>query len=242
MKITYVENISDNTIIKVLCSSCKNNTKHKVLKSIKEKGIEPWDSSHDFNWETDFEIIQCQGCETISFRSYSINSEHEDGEGRSIPTIRIYPQRSNETLIVNDYMNVPFNLQRIYSETIKCYNHENLTLCGAGVRALVEGICQENGITDGNVQFKRSNNTMGVVKKTNLQGKINGLYENGKLTAKSAEILHEHRFLGNDAIHELSTLSKDDLKLAIEIIENVFETLYEIPSKGLTLKRKRLNR
>ena len=241
MKVTYIENTTDNLIIKVLCSSCKNTTKHKVIKSIKEKGSEPWDSSHDFYWETDFEIIQCQGCETISFRSYGINSEHDDYEGRSIPTIRIYPQRSKDTLVVKNYMNVPFSLQRIHRETIECYNYGNLTLCGAGVRALVEGICQENGITGGNVQFTRSDGTTGAVRKTNLQGKINGLHENGKLTAQNAEILHEHRFLGNDAVHELSTPSREDLKLAIEIVENVFDTLYEIPSKGLTLKRKRLN-
>lgn len=241
MKVTFTEDSTKDKVVRVLCSSCKNTTKHKILKSIKEQGTEPWDSTHDFHWDTDFEIIQCLGCETVSFRTYSINSEHDDHEGRSIPTIRIYPQRSKETLAVKNYMNVPFNLQRIHRETIECYNYGNLTLCGAGVRALVEGICKENGITGGNVNFTRDDGSTGTVRKTNLQGKINGLHENGKLTAQNAEILHEHRFLGNEAVHELSTPSKVDLKLAIEIVENVFDTLYEIPNKGLTLKRKRLN-
>jgi len=44
--------------------------------------------------------------------------------------------------------------------------------------------------------------------------------------------------LGNEAVHELSLPSKEDLNLAIEIVENVFDTLYEIPSKGMQLKSK----
>ncbi|MFI8377466.1 DUF4145 domain-containing protein [Leeuwenhoekiella sp. NPDC079379] len=241
MKISFTEDVTKDNVVRVLCSSCMNNTKHKILKSVIEQGTEAWDSTHDFHWETDFEIIQCLGCETVSFRTHSINSEHDDHDGRSIPTIRIYPQRSKETLVVKNYMNVPFNLQRIHRETIESYNYGNLTLCGAGVRALVEGICKENRITGGNVQLTRNDGSTSTIRKTNLQGKINGLHENGKLTAENAEILHEHRFLGNEAVHELSTPSKDDLKLAIEIVENVFDTLYEIPNKGLTLKRKLLN-
>lgn len=242
MKVTFEINKTKGKIIKVLCNSCKNSTKHKILSSINEKGTEPWDSTHDFHWNTDFEIIQCLGCETVSFRSHHINSEHDDHEGRSIPTVRIYPQRSKDTLALKSYMNVPFNLQRIYRETIESYNYGNLTLCGVGVRALVEGLCQENGITGGNVEYTKPDGKKENRRNTNLQGKINGLHENGKLTAQSAEILHEHRFLGNEAVHELSAPSKEDLGLAIEIVENVFDTLYEIPNKEQQLKSKRLKK
>ncbi len=241
MNINFKLNESNNKTLKVLCSSCSNITKHIVLTSISENGFEEWTEYHVFHWKTDYEIIQCLGCESVSFRSYSVNSEHDDYEGRQIPTVRLYPQRSNDTLSLKSFMNVPFNLQRIYSETIETYNYENLTLCGAGIRALVEGLCIENGISGGDVATLKHDGSTEIKRRTNLQGKINGLYESGKLTSEYAEILHEHRFLGNEAIHELATPSKEDLKLAIEIVENVFETLYEIPNKGLKLKRKRLN-
>lgn len=241
MKIKFEKDKTMDKMFKVLCSSCKNITKHKVLTSIKEEGSEPWDDLYSFQWNTDFEIIQCLGCENISFRSYSINSENDDHEGRSIPTILLFPERSKDTLPVKSYMNVQFNLQRIYRETIESYNNDNLTLCGAGVRALVEGLCQVNGITGGMVEITKPDGTTRNQRRTNLQGKINGLHENGKLTEQNAEILHEHRFLGNEAIHELSTPSKENLNLAIEIVENVLETLYEIPDKGLRLKIKKLN-
>ena len=242
MKVEFENDKTKDKIIKVLCSSCKNNTKHQVLTSINEKGTEPWRDYDSFDWVTDYEIIQCLGCERVSFRNYSINSENTDYEGRPIPTVLIYPKRSNDTLAAKQYFNVPYNLQRIYSETIESYNYGSLTLCGAGVRALVEGLCQENGITGGNVEFKKKDGSIGKQLRTNLQGKINGLHESGKLTSQYAEILHEHRFLGNEAVHELSIPSKEDLNLAIEIVENVFDTLYEIPSKGQQLKRKRLKK
>lgn len=242
MKITFETDKTKDEKIRVLCSSCKNDTKHIILTSINEKGIDPWDEYYSYQWHSDYEIIQCLGCETITFRFRSTNSEDSDHEGSPIETILLYPKRSKNTLALKNYMNVPFNLQRIYRETIDSYNYGNLTLCGVGVRTLVEGLCQENGVTGGNVEITKQDGTIEIKRKTNLQGKINGLHESGKLTSQNADILHEHRFLGNEAVHELSSPSKEDLSLAIEIVENVFDTLYEIPNKGRQLKNKRLRK
>ena len=235
----------DKTINKthrLVCQSCNNTTKHVVLKSVNVSSSEDLDEYYTSYWNTDFEIVQCLGCETISFRKESTNSEDEDYEGHPFKFISLYPERNKKALPLKNYMNVPYNLQRIYKEAIGCYNNDFLTLCGAGVRALVEGLCKENDVTDGSVEITQHDGTTIAKKKTNLQGKINGLHESGKLTKQNAEFLHEHRFLGNEAVHEFSTPSKEDLNLAIEIVENVFDTLYEIPTKGLKLKRKRLNK
>lgn len=228
--------------LKVLCQSCKNKTQHKVINSVSEIGTEEMDHYNEFHWESDFEIIQCLGCETISFRSEHSNSEGYDYD-EDVPYMElIYPKRTKDSWNIKNFYNVPVNLKRIYRETIDTYNADCLTLCGAGTRALVEGLCIANGITDGEVEYK---NPDGIIRKKrldNLQGKINGLAEQGKLTKDNAEILHEHRFLGNTAIHELSIPSKEELILAIEIIENVFETLYEIPQKAMQLRFKRMNK
>jgi len=72
-----------------------------------------------------------------------------------------------------------------------------------------------------------------------LPGKINGLHEKGFLTIQHADFLHEHRALGNSAVHELKTPSKEELGLAIEILESAFDTIYELPHKGLRLQKKR---
>jgi len=123
-----------------------------------------------------------------------------------------------------------------------CYNNENLTLCGAGVRALVEGLCNENKIVDGEIESTKRDGSKVKKRADNLQGRINGLAEKGKLTKENAEILHEHRFLGNTAIHDLSAPTKEELNLAITIIEHVFDNIYEIPEMATQLKNKRLKK
>lgn len=117
-----------------------------------------------------------------------------------------------------------------------------MTLCGAGIRALVNGLCKENNIDDGEVVFTKKDGTSSTTRVDNLQGKINGLYEKGKLTKENAEIFQEHRFFGNTAIHDLSSPTREKFSLALEILQQVFDPLYEIPDKGKQLKQKRLRK
>lgn len=56
-------------------------------------------------------------------------------------------------------------------------------------------------------------------------------------TETSADTLHEHRYLGNDAVHQLARPSADELRLAIEIVEHTLDQLYELPEKAEELKR-----
>lgn len=232
-------NKSVNKILQVFCLTCKNTNRHKVLTSVDQSGKESMGYDGWFYWNSDYQIIECQGCGNISFRNESSNSEEYDEEGYHSNEL-IYPKRTSDTWNTKDFFNIPYNLRRIYRETIDCYNNENLTLCGAGARALVEGLCKENGIIDGEVEYTKANGSIETKRVDNLQGKINGLYEKGKLTKENAEILHEHRFLGNTAIHNLSAPIKEELTLALEIIEHVFDNLYEIPQKALQLKQKRI--
>ena len=241
---TKVElNKNKDKIHSIICITCKNSNRHKVITSVDTSGEEDMGYGDWFYWDTSYQIVECQGCSEISFRSVHYNSEEQNPEtGESYETELVYPKRTKDTWNLKDFYNVPPNLRRIYRETIDCFNHDNLTLCGAGVRALVEGLCKENAIIDGEVEYKNANGTTTKKRKDNLQGKINGLAEKGKLTKENADILHEHRYLGNTAIHELSIPPKEELSLAIEIVENVFNTLYEIPQKARTLKFKRLSK
>ncbi len=232
-------------IFKVVCTKCKVRTNHKVLASIDQTGKEHFIYDFDgddfdewYHWSSNFQIIECQGCNTISFRSEHSNSEDWNGEDYDVNEL-IFPKRTDDSWNTKDFFNIPSNLRRIYRETIDCYNNDNLTLCGAGIRGLVEGLCKESGIIDGEVEYTKKDGTVKKSRHKDLQGKINGMHEKGILTKKHADILHEHRHLGNTAIHELSIPSKEDLKLSLEIIEHVLDNIYEIPEKGIKLRRKR---
>lgn len=241
VKEKITENKTKGRALKLLCSDCNRSTKHIVLASIDEDGSEEWDEDCWISWENNYQIVQCQGCETISFRHLNWFSEYQDHDS-SGHTERVYPKRDLDTLKIKELLNVPKVLRRIYRETIEAFNSECLTLCAAGLRGIVEGICANQGVADGPVEVPAKGGGTKTVRKDNLEGKISGLYEKGILTQGSADILHGHRFLGNEAVHELAQPSSDELQLAIEIIEHTLEQLYEIPEKAFELKQKMLCR
>lgn len=118
-------------------------------------------------------------------------------------------------------------------------NRELYTLAAGGLRAIVEAICSDKGVTDGPVDVKDKTGASQTIRRQNLQGKIAGMAEKGILASRQADVLHAHRFLGNDALHELELPDPSDLKVAIEIIEHTLVTIYELEHQGAELMRGR---
>lgn len=236
---TYTENKTQNQVIDVQCIECNRETKHRVAASLDKDGTQ-YDKREGWSveWIDNYQVIQCQGCQTVTFRHLNWFSEAWQPEFDEPGTIeRLYPKRDANTLRPETLLNVPTTLRRLYAESIDCYNNESLTLCAAGLRALVEGLCADQGIVDGPVTVPAKGGGMQVIRKDNLEGRISGLHEKGMLTQASAQTLHEHRYLGNEAVHQLARPSQGELRLAIEIIEHMLEQLYEIPQKALDLKQ-----
>lgn len=87
--------------------------------------------------------------------------------------------------------------------------------------------------------FNNSDGTIKTIRRDNLQGKIGGLFEKNLLTKNHADVLHEHRFLGNQAVYELDIPSKEELRLAINILEHTLENIYELKYKAEELQWQR---
>jgi hypothetical protein len=236
VQITQTTDVNKTKDEKTLCfcSQCHGETNHVVMQSIDSA----WQDDDGISGTDNYQIIQCQGCNTVTFRH--VNRFSEDGgfvsetEWDDGSTVRLYPKRSNQTRPIKDYFNAPNLLRRIYRETLECFNNDSVTLCAAGLRGIIEGICLDQKITDGPVPGKEKDGT--PKRSKDLYGKIAGLGEKGILTEQYAEILHEHRLLGNDAIHELHQPSHDELALAIDIIEHTLDELYEIQDKSDRIK------
>lgn len=230
--------------IKAFCNKCTTETNHLIHQSMDVVGEEFFgDDEFSVDWEDSYQIIQCQGCDLFSFRHLNYFSEAREWNGPDDysdgTTTYLYPARTKNTLQIKDYLNLSAPLRRIYRETIDCYNGESFTLCAAGLRAILEGICHDHGVLEGVVRKVDQNGKEVTWKSTGLDGKIFGLAEKRILTEKQASMLHEHRFLGNDAVHQLSQPSITELSLAIEIIEHIFDSIYEIPEKANELRVKR---
>lgn len=236
-ELNIIKSVKLNTLVgktfHIFCKECLTFTEHTVLTNAESIGSYPMSNSDEtYDWNDDYQILQCLGCKTPSFRS-----NHTDSEDFN-EVIKIYPVRDSKAWTEKSFYNLPFSIKLIYIEVVECYNRNNLFLCAAGLRALVEGICKDKNIVDGATEIL-PDGKFSESKADDLRGKINGLAEKGIISTSYAESLHEQRFLGNKTLHELKTPKKDEIKIALEIIEHIFHGIYEIPSKTEELKNKR---
>lgn len=234
------ENKTKGKKLRVYCPDCKREKAHIVVVSADMEASEEFSEDSWISSVDNYQVIQCQ-CGNLSFRHLNWFSEYQDYDW-SGHTERLYPKVSADSWVVKEFGNVPQTLRRIYRESIETFNNECFTLCAAGLRGIVEGICAAQSVKDGPIEIKGKDGVPKTVRSKKLDGKIAGLCEKGILTKACADHLHEHRFLGNDAVHELAQPSAHELKLAIEIIEHTLEQLYEIPEKAKRLNRERAYR
>jgi hypothetical protein len=203
---------------KFACKECSKETSHSIVAAYEESGSQDCGGGNTFDWTTVSQIIQCQGCETVSFRVSSKNSEdydfdYETNSQSYNEVVKLYPGRSTGLKVIDSYL-LPFNVQEIYHQTIFAIENEQNILAGIGIRALIETICK-----DLNAEGR------------DLFHKINYLHTMSIVTKEGVDTLHKLRVLGNDAAHEVKAHSRQQLSLAIQIIEHMLDGTYIIPKK-----------
>ncbi len=217
-EIKYLLNKTQGEEHNLPCVKCTGKTAHKVLASMDIRGSEG-DGEYSFDWSTDYQIVQCQGCKTISFRKASSNSEdyypisHDEYE--YAVSENLYPSRIDGVKGLGDETHyLPSNVRRIYDETLHTLSSQSPVLAAIGLRALLETVCKEK-----NAEGK------------DLLKKIDDLVTKGILTPAGAAILHKIRSLGNAAAHEVKPHSDKQLALAMDIIEHLLKDVYILPKQ-----------
>ncbi len=209
-----------NDVRKVVCSRCDTKTNHIVCSSVQLN----WNFEEDDIQGSDiYEIIRCSGCDAISFRLSSSNSEDydidEEGNFSYSSSEEIFPNRIMGRTALKEIYLLPDKIRSIYKETHAALCTKLKVLAGVGIRALVEAVCsEERAVGD------------------NLEKKIDNLVLKGTLTASNSKVLHKTRILGNRVIHEVLAASDSELDVAFDIVENLLETVYIIPKKAERLK------
>jgi len=195
---------------KYFCRNCRGLRNHKELFIKKTKGD---DGDGYFQWIEDFSIIECLGCNTISFlRTYgdtSMVEPDEDGnpdyyfENLILPS---YLEKSYELVYLR---HLPPSIKLIYSETIVSIKSNLSILTAGGLRAIIEAICNHLKI-----------------KAKNLEERIDLLHKKGHLTLSESKRLHSIRFLGNDALHEMEKPKKEQLYILLDIVNHLLSNLF----------------
>lgn len=225
-KKTLVLNKSQNEEHWLPRGQCHIETKHKVLQSVDINCHDSW-KRFTYWWTDQYQIIQCLGCEAVSFRNRYESTEDfnwDDESGDMIPVCRveIYPSRVAGRHQLSDSHLLPFEIARIYNETHSALCNKMPILAGIGIRALIEAICKEKAASG-----------------KNLEEKIDSLVSMGVLTKDGAEILHSLRILGNIAAHEVTPHSDDQLAVAMNVVEHLLNGVYILPKVASHLPKRK---
>jgi hypothetical protein len=192
------------------CSACDRETRHSILFSTTE-------SEYEYRVDTIFEVVECCGCGTKSFRKVVVwidDAEQIDDEEWYVPTdVKNYPSILEGHKVVPEIERVPEIVGDIYRESLDALKSQSKILAGIGLRATIEAICNEQGVTG-----------------RNLEQRIDKLARVGLISRNDADRLHAIRFLGNDSAHEIKAAYPKSLLVALRAIEHLILSLYILDS------------
>ncbi|MGB6499682.1 MAG: DUF4145 domain-containing protein [Candidatus Acidiferrum sp.] len=209
-----VQDTKGNTITAV-CEGCSRETVHAVLTDIRSEDQSP---DGDIQVWEDYLTIRCRGCGTVSFCHESTCSEDIGPDGELITTRTLFPSRIARRPPLRDLYHLPSELQNVYKETRAALMHGLPILAGIGIRAIVETVCNEKRCSQ-----------------RNLEGKIQQLVDTGVITRVDGDILHDLRFMGNEAAHKTKAHEQEELNLAFDVAEHLLDSVYLLPKRATHL-------
>ena len=203
--------------VQVPCLKCAGRTFHRVMTEAAENGDEHHDHG-SYQWQELYQVVQCRGCKTMSFRLAKTNSEDmdrdDDGTWIESVTEAFYPARIEglKGIDPTKLQFLPPVARKIYDEALRALTNEQPILAGVGLRALVEAVCKEKS-----------------AKGSDLLKKIDNLVDLKVLTDDAAKVLHHVRQIGNKAAHEAKPETVARLSIAMTVVENLLTNVYILP-------------
>ena len=128
----------------VFCNRCRGRTNH----DLKGQYVHRWKSpDDDIQGEDEYKLWVCAGCEMGVLEISESDSESYYPDGGAEIRTEYFPKRMQDGLVPKTFRKLGTTLEKIYRETIECFNDGSLILATAGLRALLEGVCDGKKIT-----------------------------------------------------------------------------------------------
>lgn len=216
-------------IWKIYCNTCNTETNHELRDKSVCQIVTDYDPDTNYRsplgWEDyEYRFWVCRGCDSAVMQELYIpvhTEEYAESE--------FYPIRKTVSRQVKHYWKLDRKLSVIYKEVVHSYNNQLTTLCAMGLRALLEGVCVNLGVTD---EIARG-----------PEEKIGVLEENKLIPVHLLDSLLSFKFIGDQAAHKLHPGDLQEMNVAIEIMEDILNYIYEfeykITMRGRLITRKR---
>lgn len=198
------------------CNKCRAATSHKIIGSrnfqLKEESD---DGEHYgvFHSHDEYEILQCLGCKTVSFRHRHRDSEsgEDDGRGNLIfpYTDLIYPPRRLRPTALTSVISLPFPIRDLYVEAATALDSKFFHLVALSLSPLIEAMLKEQGATG-----------------RYIPQLVEAAVKRGLITAAEAETLQRIRAIRNAGDHEAEKPLPESVLVAFSLIERMLERFY----------------
>ncbi len=199
------------------CRTCYRSTRHEILSQHVDE------SDPEIYHEKDtWQIVRCLGCHSYGFRlrndDYEMVEEDSEGEARHAVTITLYPAVFSQHRPLSSTFYLPTLIRRVYGQTLRALSEKAYVLASIGLRACIEAVCNHLRISG-----------------TSLEKRIDQLFRAGHVSNGDKRRLHAIRFLGNDAAHEIKEPPERDIRIALEIVEHLLNSVFILERKARDL-------
>lgn len=200
------------------CRVCGRRTRHEIISQHEEE------TDPDTYYQRDtWQIVRCLGCTTTGFLHRCDDFENawqdHDGHIRHDVEINVFPRAISNHKKLSSLHLVPTLIRKAYIQTLSAYSEKAFVLASIGLRATIEAVCSHLSLS-GN----------------SLEKRIDQLFKGGYISNSDKKLLHAIRFLGNDAAHEIKEPKESELRVALEIIEHLLNSVFILAKKAKSLE------
>jgi hypothetical protein len=198
-------------LTKAHCNTCLRMTNHQIVGQKKTHYDD--DSIVEVH---EYEIVVCQGCDTVRFRQVTSGSEITDREGRHIDEITYYPPAISRQrppwLGSVDFRINHEEIAALLDEVYAALHNDLKVLATIGIRTVIDKV-----ITD----------KIGDV--GDFPSKLNTFAEAGLISATNKAFVLQTIDAGSASAHRGFRPSTEDLGLLIDVTEVLISSIYVLP-------------
>jgi hypothetical protein len=200
------------------CRDCGRITRHEVLHNHDVESA----ANDDYPDKEEWQIVRCRGCHTCGFRyvyhDYVDIFETQDGEQTHRRDVNFFPSSIRNHKQLGRSWLLSDVVRKVYDQTLASYGAKSYLLASIGLRATIEAVCGDLGVVG-----------------PSLEKRIDKLFKEGYVSNEDKKRLHAIRFLGNDAAHEVVEPGEVDLRVALDIVENLLNSVFILTKRAESL-------
>jgi uncharacterized protein DUF4145 len=211
---------------KSYCNQCVGERNHIVLHTDVQKDTQKIDDDLSIDWYFENDMLKCCGCNTVSLRCKSSDSETLDERGHPQITTAYFPPAifRHQPVWLTEFpllfFGTSFIPELLYELYVSIQNDCRRSAAMA-VRALLEQVMIDK-----------------VGDKGSFIANVREFQAKGFISAAQQQFLETVIEAGHATIHRAFKPSKDDLVALVNIAESVVESVYVNEHRAALLKRR----